>query len=179
MKLTVRMSDKSPKWGYVEKFDVYRYDNEGFITVITGLHVIGPGEATLTQPYVLRGGEFIPLNVIEEEMGIAKYIKAKKPFYSLIEDGYVIQLKVRLNFETGEYIPKKSILEVYTPEIKNCGVLDGTMFLRRILSHPPKLKELLHSLAAEVATCKGDKEVFLKSRCQKAIIPKDEVVNIF
>lgn len=176
MILKVRQSEEN-EWGYVESFEVYSYKGEGFISVITGISVTEDGVG-LTQPYIMRGNQFIPLDVIDEEMGIDKYIKSKKPFYSKIEDGFVVKLKVRCIFDTGEYIPEKSVLDVYTPACEEMGIRNGELFLRKILNTSEEFKSLLSSLAEDVAKCRGDREVFLRSRCSSGVLDPNEVLDI-
>lgn len=160
MKLTIRKS-KDDKWGFVETYSVYSYLNKGSVTVTVGVTVDG----TLTKPYVLRGEEFIPLSQIDEEMGIEKYIKAKKPFYSLLSDGFIAQLKVGVDFLTGEYLPDKSCYTIY--KIANKKVVSPVeceLSLVRLLDTTDKLNDLMISLSNEIATYKKDKELFLRKR---------------
>lgn len=160
MKVTIRKS-KDDKWGFVETYSVYSYLNKGSVTVTVGVTVDG----TLTKPYVLRGEEFIPLSQIDEEMGIEKYIKAKKPFYSLLSDGFIAQLKVGVDFLTGEYLPDKSCYTIY--KIANKKVVSSVeceLSLVRLLDTTDKLNDLMISLSNEIATYKKDKELFLRKR---------------
>lgn len=160
MKLTIRKS-KDDKWGFVETYSSYSYLLKGSITVTVGVTVDG----TLTKPYVLRGEEFIPLSQIEEEMGIEKYIKAKKPFYSLLSDGFIVQLKVGLDFRTGEYLPDKSCYTVYkVTDKKVISPIECELSLVRILDTTDKLNELMENLGKEVASYKGDRATFLRAR---------------
>lgn len=160
MKLTIRKS-KDDKWGFVETYSSYSYLLKGSITVTVGVTVDG----TLTKPYVLRGEEFIPLSQIEEEMGIEKYIKAKKPFYSLLSDGFIVQLKVGLDFRTGEYLPDKSCYTVYkVTDKKVISPIECELSLVRILDTTDKLNELMENLGREVASYKGDRATFLRAR---------------
>lgn len=160
MKLTIRKS-KDDKWGFVETYSSYSYLLKGSITVTVGVTVDG----TLTKPYVLRGEEFIPLSQIEEEMGIDKYIKAKKPFYSLLSDGFIVQLKVGLDFRTGEYLPDKSCYTVYkVTDKKVISPIECELSLVRILDTTDKLNELMENLGKEIASYKGDRATFLRAR---------------
>lgn len=160
MKLTIRKS-KDDKWGFVETYSSYSYLLKGSITVTVGVTVDG----TLTKPYVLRGEEFIPLSQIEEEMGIEKYIKAKKPFYSLLSDGFIVQLKVGLDFRTGEYLPDKSCYTVYkVTDKKVISPIECELSLVRILDTTDKLNELMENLGKEIASYKGDRATFLRAR---------------
>lgn len=160
MKVTIRKS-KDDKWGFVETYSCYRYIDRGSVTVLVGVTVDG----TLTKPHVLRGEEFIPLSQIEEEMGIQKYIKAKKPFYSLLSDGFIAQLKVGLDFTTGEYLPDKSCYTIYKIAGKKViSPIECELNLVRLLETTDKLNDLMVSLSQEIATYKGDRELFLHKR---------------
>lgn len=160
MKVTIRKS-KNDEWGFVESYSSYKYLNKGSITTLVGVSVDG----TLTKPYVLRGEEFIPLSQIDEEMGIDKYIKAKKPFYSLLTDGFLVQLKVGLDFSTGEYLPEKSCYIVYKIAGKKViSPIECELNLVRLLETTDKINDLMVSLSKEIASYKGDKELFLRKR---------------
>lgn len=160
MKVTIRKS-KNNEWGFVEGYSQYRYLGKGSITVTVGITVDGK----MTIPYILRGEEFIPLKQIDEEMGIDKYIKAKKPFYSLLSDGFIAQLKVGLDYETGEYLPDKSCYNVYKIVGKKViSPIECELNLVRLLETTDKINDLMISLSREIASYKGDKELFLRER---------------
>lgn len=111
MELKVRNS-KDNEWGFVEGFKVWRWDNKGYVEAVVGVTVDG----NFTKPYVRRGGDFIPLSEIEESIGIDKYIKAKKPFYSLLKDCFVVRVRVGMNFLQGKQmvrnLPLRYILQI-------------------------------------------------------------------
>ena len=104
MKIQLR-SDKHNRLGFVEKYNHYFYEDRR-VTVL-GLADVG---GYFSEPYVLRGDEFIPASQIEEEMGLEKYLKAKKPFYSVIGTGNIVVL-AKISMTLGDnkvYIPEKS-----------------------------------------------------------------------
>lgn len=156
--------DSDNEWGFVENFSLYKYGDTGNIT-ITG--VVTP-EGKLSTPYVLRGNTYIPLKTIEEEMGIEKYIKAKKPFYSRLSDGFIVQIKAGVNFDTGEFLEDKTSYVVYRvlrrKESTSGNANSCELELGRILEVTSELKELMLKLAKEVVLCKGDRELYLRSR---------------
>ena len=84
MKITLK-SDKDNKLGFVEKYSHYFYEDRR--VSVLGMADVG---GYFSEPFVLRGDEFIPAAQIDEEMGIAKYLKAKKPFYSVIGTGNIV-----------------------------------------------------------------------------------------
>lgn len=159
MKVNVRKG-KTTGWGLTETFQVYRYADTGSISVTV---VVGQ-DGRMAEPYVFRGGEFIPARVIHEEMGVEKYLTAKKPFYCKLQDGFVVRIKAGLNFNTGEYLPEKSSYDIYNATSSDMGVDKGVLTLTRILEITDYARELMENLTREVASCRGDREKFLLSR---------------
>ena len=155
--------------GFVETFKPYVYNN-GVIHIKALANVDG----YLPEPMVSRGGVFVPASQIDEEMGIAKYIKAKKPFYSILGTGDIVaDLKVAYDLKTKLYIPAKSDLKLYG-FVKNSLVYDSdsksdlwTVQLRRFTTSSEKLDEWLSSIANTIAQMGNDREAFLKSRFGK------------
>lgn len=148
-------------WCFVEEFSVYRYIDKGSITVTV---VVSP-EGKLATPYIYRGEKFIPLSVIEEEMGIEKYINAKKPFYSNLADGFIAKIKVGLNFVTGEFLPEKSVYTIYSiGKTFDMKPSQGKLQLIRVLNIPEQVHELMLNLSKEIASCGGDRAKYLRSR---------------
>lgn len=152
--------DKNNDWGMVESFQVYRYDSHGTITatVIVGVN----GE--IVKPYCFRKEEFIPASQIEEEMGIEKYIAAKKPFYSKVSEGFPVKIVAYIDFITGEIDRKKSYCDMFTVASTKVAVNSGSMCLSRILNMTESLERLCDGLIENVASCRGNREKFLKSR---------------
>lgn len=160
MELVIRRSNDND-WGFVESFNHYRYGSTGTITVTVGIN----GKGKIKEPYVLRNGEFIPLKQIDEEMGIVKYIKAKKPFYCLLKDGFIVTMKVGIDFNTGEFIESTSDYVVYMADSsKAVNDREGKLHLTRILEVPSAVEEIVKSLMIEIAAQKGSREDFLRSR---------------
>ena len=157
MELKIKKS-KDNKWGFVETFKVWRYLNPvGYVEAVVGVSYDGK----FTKPYVFRGEEFIPLQEINEEMGIEKYIKAKKPFYSLLTDGFVAKVRVYINFETGEYIEDKSSYVVYSV----VGSKDEKVaFTKRLREVPSKVDDCMKKLMKELSSNAENREKFLSSR---------------
>lgn len=159
MELKVRNS-KDNEWGFVEGFKVWRWDNKGYVEATVGVTVDG----NFTKPYVRRGGDFIPLSEIEETIGIDKYIKAKKPFYSLLKDCFVVKVRVGMNFITGETDEERSSFEVYTANTRKPHTED-TLPMMKIREVPDKVTELMQvKLMPLLGECGGDREKFLRSR---------------
>lgn len=159
MEVTIR-KDKNNVWGFVEAFNIYRYIEKGTITVT----VIVTPEGKLSAPYVLRGETFIPLSQIEKEMGIEKYIKAKKPIYSRLQDGFIAKIKAGYNYETDEFVEESSMYSVYSIADKNIQDNEGVLTLSPILEIPDKLDMLMKNLSREVAECSAERYNYLKGR---------------
>ena len=166
MELVVRRGEQD-KFGFSETFNRYRYIKNGNISMTIGIESVESGQGfRLVKPYVWRAGSFIPLSQIDEEMGIHKYIGAKKPFYSVLgKGGYIVTLKVGLDYTTGDYLKDKSSYVIYT--IRDIVKVDGEKDLLKLVSIPnvPEVVDAnMHSLMAGIALSKGDREAFLRSR---------------
>lgn len=160
MDLTIRRGGEK-EWGFVESFDMYHYDGKGSVKVTIGVSTDG----NLTKPYVLRKGVFIPLDVIDKEMGVEKYIKAKKPFYSLLSDGFVASVKAGVDFNTGEFLPDKTDYKIYQlHDMTKLSLNQGTIHLRQIHETSKDLEDLMMVIAEKISRCKGDRLEFLKAR---------------
>lgn len=162
MEVVIR-SSKNGQWAFVEGYSIYRYGSTGSITVTLGISYDGK----MVKPYVYRGEEFVPLSQIEKEMGIEKYIKAKKPFYSKLADGVIATLRVGVNFATGEYLPDKSYYKVYDIRSWNAADYRGTLQLSRIVDVPEPVDKLLKRISESIATCKDSRLEFLKMRIKE------------
>ena len=162
MELVIRRSD-SNEWGFVEPYSVYRYVDGGNVSLTVGIDSSG----MIKEPYALRGGSFIPLNIIDKEVGIGRYIKAKKPFYCLLKDGFIVSMKVTLDFNTGSVDLVKSSYFVYSVrDIVPVNDREGRMKLTRILEVPESVDKLVSNLMVKIASLKGDREMYLRMRCR-------------
>ena len=163
MKITLR-SDKNNRLGFVEKYNHYFYEDRR-VSVLCMADVGG----YFSEPYVLRGDEFIPAAQIEEEMGIEKYIKAKKPFYSLIGTGSIIvSAKIAMTLgENKEYIPDKSVYGMYYLDknsLKSLGNGEWTAVLKKVSVTNDQIEAWLQKLGERFVKCGNDRSLFLKSR---------------
>lgn len=160
MDITIRKSD-SGQWGFVESFSVYNYLGKGTINVLLAVTTGG----RIAPAYVMRGREFIPVEDIENEMGIDKYIKAKKPFYTLLSDGFIANVKAGVDFNTGEFLSDKTSFSVMKiarqPEI---GINNGKLQLIKLHETSETLENLMMKVARQVSLCRGDKKIYLLSR---------------
>jgi len=162
MKLKLRCSDDGESFGFVETFKPYSYVN-GAISI----RAVAEAGGYFSEPFVYRGGEFVSARQIEEEMGISKYIKAKKPFYSLLGEGNVIvDMRVSYDLKSKRYLPDTSYFKLYGI-VKDSLVQDGDDWfveLRRYSSSSPELDNWLQNVASRVARFGIDREKFLMSR---------------
>lgn len=171
MVIHVRRS-KDNAWGFPETFKKYSYEGIGYVEVLAVVNPMGE----LSEPYVFRGEQFIPASQIDEEMGIEKYIKAKKPFYCLLSDGFIVSIRAGVNFITGEFLPEKTSYTVYNVRSTSYTSINaGTIQLMSILELPENVKELLDGLSKKVADCGGDRIAYLKSRFSESIEGVDDM----
>ena len=159
MRLKLKCSEDN--FGFVEVYKPYSY-TVGAVTIMA----VAEAGGGFAEPFVYRGGEFIPASQIEEEMGISKYIRAKKPFYSLLGTGNVIvEMRVSFDLHTHEYLD--STYKLYGI-VKDSLVSDKdgnwSVELRRYTSSSPDLEMWLMELAKKTAKFGSDREAFLKSR---------------
>ena len=162
MELVIRKGEGNT-WGYVESFKCYRFGDTGNIKVTVG--VTSDGE--FTTPHILRGGKFSPLSDIESEgeVGLTAYMKAKKPIYSLLADGFIITLKCYLDYTTGELIEEKSGFDVYSVlKTTPVNATEAKLHTVRLLEIPEQLNVLAINLMKKVVETGTDREKFLKNR---------------
>lgn len=157
--VNVRCS-KDNMWGFPETFKKYSYEGVGYVEIVG---VVTP-EGKLSEPFVFRGGEFIPASQIDSEMGIEKYIKAKKPFYSRLNDGFIVTIRAGADFTKKEFLPERTSYTVYRIEMVNGDNSNAQIRLVSILEVPGQVCEMLMNLAMEVAGCWGDRAAYLRSR---------------
>lgn len=163
MKIKVRRSLVSPnEWGFVESFNKYQYFEKGSITVVTSV----TPERKLSMPYGFKKGDFVPLTEIRDGVGIERYMKAKKPIYSLLSDGFIVKTKVCMNFNKGIYLPEGSVFDVYTVLTKDIDGDSGYVYLKKVLDVPDAVVKLMDDLNREIASCAGDRVKFLSKRVE-------------
>lgn len=162
MEMVIRKGEGNV-WGFVEGFKCYRFGDTGNIKVTVGV----TSEGKFTTPYILRGGKFLPLSDIENEgeVGLTAYMKAKKPIYSLITDGFIITLKCYLDYTTGELIEEKSGFDVYSVlKTTPVNATEAKLHTVRLLEIPEQLNTLAVNLMKKVVETGTDREQFLKNR---------------
>lgn len=166
MKLELRCSSDG-EFGFVETYKPYSF-RYGAISIKAVANV---GDY-LSEPYVFRGGLFIPARTIDEEMGIFRYIKAKKPIYSVLGKGNVIlDMRVAYDLNKLSYIKEKSYFNIYgvVKDSLICEKEDGIhekwyVDIRKLTSSNSDIDEWLDKLGKKIALMGCDKKDFLKSR---------------
>lgn len=162
MKLVIRKgNDKG--WGFVEKFQTSGANKNLYVKAVVGISPKGK----MVEPYVFRGKEFISLRQIDEEVGIDKYITAKKPFYSLLKDGFVASITTCFNYETGEIVEDKSTYTVYEAESWVVSSdTEGELTLRNIIKVPEAVDNIIKEIQKTISRTRGDREKFFKDRLE-------------
>lgn len=158
MIIKTRRSENN-EWGFVEKYETYRYCDGGHVSALTSVTMNG----TLAPAYVFRGGKFIPLKDIDEEVGLNRYIAAKKPFYSKIKEGFVVMLTAKVDFRNGIYLPDESTYEVYTMNGVPGDITKGIPF-KKVLDVPKEFATIVKEPLRLLGESMGDREKFLRSR---------------
>lgn len=153
------------KLGIVEGFSVYEYNGAGYVDISTLISVKDSDNPCLAEPYVYRGRDFIPARVIDEEMGIEKYFKAKKPFYVLLDgEAFIVRLKLNIDFSSGEYRKNKSVLEAHRIVSRKFEGDNGVIVTNSILDVPEDVNKLMEKVAEESSKFGKDRASFLRSR---------------
>ena len=151
--------DKHNEWGFLEKYQSYNHMGNGYIKALVGVTL----DKKLTPVFVYKGSEFVPLEEIENTMGIEKYIKAKKPFYSKVKNCFVVELKAVVNFRTKEYFPEKSTFDVYTVN-EITGNIDEGLPFKRVMGVPNEFRAVVEEPLRLLGESFGDRNKFLRSR---------------
>jgi len=152
-------SDKNNTWGFLERYETYQYRGIGYVKALVGVTV----DKGLTPVWVFKGYEFISLETIDETVGINKYIKAKKPFYSRVSDCFIVELKAGVDFKNKKYYPEKSTFELYMLNGKPVG--DGkTLPFKKVLDVPQEFRSIVEEPLKLLGESLGDREKFLRSR---------------
>lgn len=155
--------DENNKWGFVETFKPYRFGEVGSVTVLVGVTPDGK----FTEPYILRKGLFIPLAEVEKDgdVGLKAYLRAKKPIYSMLSDGFIISLKCYMNYVTGEFIEDKSGYDIYTITGQTAVTsVESRLSTDKLMVIPENVDELAKNLLKEMVAFKDSREEFLLSR---------------
>lgn len=162
MRLKLRCSDGG-KFGFVETFLPYNYIL-GAVRVVA-LVKVGQG---LAEPYIYRKGVFEPASVIDEEMGIEKYIKAKKPFYSVLGTGNaIIEARVAYEREGGTLVEKSSHYSLYIPVKGSMEIMGNNAYsvvANRLSNITPEIDSWALNLMKDIAKTQQNRAEFLKAR---------------
>jgi len=161
VRLKLRCSDDN-KFGFVEKYETY-----AFKTGAVKIRAIANAGGYFAEPYIYRKGEFVPASKIDEEMGIFRYIRAKKPMYSVIGTGNVIlDIRVAYDLKTFSIISDKSYFNVYgvVKDSLSCENDEWYIDIRKLTSTNDDIEKWLNALGKKLALMGCDKKDFLKSR---------------
>lgn len=163
MILSLKADKNCQRFGFVETWKPYSYDT-GAVTILA----IANAGKYVAEPYIFRGGEFVEAETIENEMGINRYIKAKKPFYSLLGTGnLIVEMRICFDLKDRSYIPDKSKFVLYgvvKDSLSFDSVKGWTIKLKRITSVNDTVQEWLNSMGTQIASCGTYRDLFLKSR---------------
>lgn len=161
MIIQTRVENK--EWCFLEKFSKYVRGSKALVTALTS---IDRETGEIGRAYVARGGEFVPLERIDEEVGIDRYIKAKKPFYSKLKGNFIVVMRVRVDILTGEYNEEGSTYELY---LVNGNPMDYSKSLpfKRVRDVPKEFDAFMKEPMRVLAESRGNREKFLRSRLRK------------
>ena len=153
MKLKVRGAEGGDVlWGFLESWGTYHYKG-----VLTVKHVFALG----SEPLIHRGGVYEGLSVVEEEMGIGKYIRAKKPFYSPIkESALILKADIPIQEGTGIVLGERVSISFLEP----ITVVEGELYTREIPSSVEELSVVSLGDLNNMYESLGDREKFLRGR---------------
>ena len=164
--LSVRIKvkvDNESRWGFVESYRVWRnYLNKGYIEVLAGISPAGE----FTQNYIWRGGEFVSVSEATKDVSLDRYLKAKKPFYSLLSEGFIAKIRVGYDFNEGKILEKSSDYEIYKiGDESTFSKMDGELPMMRVREVNPIIVSLINrKLSKEIADCGTDRHKFISKR---------------
>lgn len=165
LNLKVRISEDG-QWGFVEKYRNYSYPSHEYVEAVVGVSADG----TFVKPYILKDDKFYPAKVIEDEMGIKKYLNAKKPFYSLFSDGFVVKIRAGLSITKDgcTYVPERSYFTAYTPVRNSISgepeMVGDYLVMMKIKEVTDILSSKMEVLMRQLGESSWDREKFLKGR---------------
>ena len=173
MELTVRSSNNN-EWGFVESYKKYSYFNTRTINAVVGVGKDGK----MKEPFALRSGDFVPLSVIDGEMTVDRYLKAKKPIYCKLKDGFIVSMKAVIDLESGKFLPESSSFMIYTIDTRSSVFQGDSGVIKTVsmLEVPEEVKQLINSFMQVLAET-DDRADFLRSRLSKEGIGVDEEVE--
>lgn len=158
MKIKAKYS-KNNEWGFLEKYECYRYEDTGYVRATCSV----TPQQKLAPAYIYKGDEFVNISDADKEVGLERYIKAKKPFYAKMKEGFVVVLKASVNFKTKEYYPEKSSYEVLvlngSPDMVNKEIP-----FKRLIDVPVEFNNIVKEPLRILGESFGDREKFLRSR---------------
>lgn len=159
--------DKNDRWGFVDIFKVYGYTTSQNVTRkrIDLKSIITP-EGILSEPYVFRSGEFIKASTIDKEMGIGKYIKAKKPIYNLLTDGFLAFTSVMLVYKQGIWTlsPELSSFNIYKITDLKTSINEATATITMVNDLPEQMELVKSNIYNVISNTIDNRELFLKAR---------------
>ena len=138
--------DNADRWCFVEKHGVYNYKGDCNVTHVFDL---------FSEPLIFKGGFFQDLDAIKD-IGVERYLKAKKPFYSKLDDNScVVEIKVK-------YKGVEKELDSYSVALlKPLTTNKDKLIVQKIGSNERKLPEEYLEL---FKNCKDDRQLFLEGR---------------
>lgn len=162
VKIKVKVDNES-RWGFVESYRVWRnYLNRGYIEVLVGISPAGE----FTRNYIWRGGEFVSVSEATKDVSLERYLKAKKPFYSLLSEGFIAKIRVGYDFNEGKILEKSSDYEIYKiGDDSTFSKMDGELPMMRVREVNPIIVSLINrKLSKEIAECGTDRYKFIAKR---------------
>ena len=157
MDVTVRQGERSGSWGMVEQYKVWKYKGKGYIEVIVGVDI---NTGKFTVPYVYKGRDFVSAEVIAKDIGIDRYVAAKKPFFTLIENSVMVNIRVKVDYGERIIDIEDSIFDVYSLGV----VVSETQVMLRKCTIPDIINDSKEELIRLVGESFGNKAQFLESR---------------
>lgn len=149
-KRTTLKVDDSGAFGFVEKYEIYKYAGSQRVRALFGLELV---EEKACVPEVIRDFAFTPLT--ETEVPVEGYLRAKKAIYSPFSQEIIV-LGVEVKKSADGEIEGRTV--VYSPDVfqTNTLLLRAGVFL---LSD-----DVSDQMIGLVSNTFGDRAAFLRSR---------------
>jgi hypothetical protein len=158
MSLILSVKNDGKRFAFVERYSVYCYRGKGHITslcAVTKKGIIAPS-------YAFKRESFINLKEIDKTVGIDSYLKAKKALYSIIGQGFIVEMRIGVDFTTGKYLEKNTYVKGFT--VKPGSRLEDEQLEMVAEKASPQLLKLVERPMKILLNSSGDRVKYLRLR---------------
>lgn len=158
MKLKIRPNESRTEWGLIEDYGYYWYGGEWQTTLC-----IAAGGVPV-EPHLLIGGDFVPVSERLEAISIERYLKAKKPVFSLLGKGLIVKLTCPAK-KGGGVEEGSGSFSLWLP--KDVKTEEGILVCERAKEVPELVTSSMEGVLADFKRTAGDRAGWLTSRVRE------------